>query len=97
MKERIISTKVVDYLNQVRMRTIEELRKAQEDSLDYFKSNSSQFNTITDLEEFKRRLFAEKYYFQVRYNPDQKVAWIFNLFTFVTDFYMSQSDIENLQ
>ena len=61
------STKVVDYLNQVRKRTIEELRKAQEDSLEYFKSNSSQFNSITDLEEFKRRFFAEKYYFQVVY------------------------------
>jgi hypothetical protein len=91
------STKVVDYLNQVRMRTIEELRKAQEDSLEYFKSNSSQFNTITDLEEFKRRFFAEKYYFQVLYKDDEKYGWIFNLYTFVTDFYMSPSDIELLQ
>ena len=88
------STKVVDYLNQIRMRTIEELRKAQEDSLEYFKSNSSQFNKITDLEEFKRRFFAEKYYFQVIYKRDRG---IFNLYTFDTDFYMSPSDIDNLQ
>ena len=30
------SIKVVDYLNQVRLRTIEELREAQKDSLEYF-------------------------------------------------------------
>ena len=32
------STKVVDYLNQIRTRTIEELRKAQEEALEIYKS-----------------------------------------------------------
>ena len=36
------STKVVDYLNQVRMGTIEELRKVQEESLE----NSSRFSHL---------------------------------------------------
>ena len=35
------STKVVDYLNRIRMRTIEELRKAQEETLDFYKLNSN--------------------------------------------------------
>ena len=43
------STKVIDYLNQVRMRAIEELKNAQEDSLEYYKSNSSHFKSqLTD-------------------------------------------------
>ena len=30
------STKVIDYLKQIRMKTIEELRKAQEESLEFY-------------------------------------------------------------
>ena len=37
------STKVFDYLKHIRMRTIEELRKAQNDALEYYKLNSSSF------------------------------------------------------
>ena len=70
-------TKVVDYLNQVRMRTIEELRKAQKEALDCYKA----------------QLLPEKFYFQVRYTQSEPEEWIFKLFTFVTDFYMSPYDI----
>jgi hypothetical protein len=52
------SIKVIDYLKQVRMETIEELRKAQKESLEYYKLNS---------ERFKSELFAEKFYFQVNF------------------------------
>ena len=38
-------TKVADYLNQVRMKTIEELKKAQEDTLEHYKLNSSRFKS----------------------------------------------------
>ena len=38
------STKVIEYLSQVRMTTIEQLRKAQEESLDYLKSKSCDIN-----------------------------------------------------
>lgn len=45
--------KAIDYLNQVRMGTIEELRKAQEDCLKHYKINYSQskahLNSIDDL------------------------------------------------
>ena len=63
------------------MRTIEELRKAQEEALDSYKS----------------QLFPEKFYFQVRYTQSEPEEWIFKLFTFVTDFYMSPYDISLLE
>ena len=37
------STKVGDYLNQNRMRTIEELKNAQEETIEYYKVNSERF------------------------------------------------------
>ena len=94
------STKVVDYLNQVRMRTIEELRNAQEESLE----NSSEFSHLKveikdemNKEELKSQLFAlsHKFYFQIQL-PKIK-STIFNLYTIATDFYMSQSDINLLE
>ena len=94
------STKVVDYLNQIRMRTIEELRKEQKESVE----NSSQFNhlreEITDenkREELKSQLFADKFYFQVKYRQLNNKLCYFNLFTFITDFYISQAEINKLQ
>lgn len=89
------STKVVDYLNRIRMRTIEELRKAQEETLEYYKQNSSQFK-LNSVDEIRSELFKDKFHFQVLYKPeDPKYVepWIFNLFTFVTDFYISSTDI----
>ena len=63
------STKVVDYLNQVRERTIDELRKAQKDSLEYLRSKSCDLNQLReskDVEEMKSRLFA---HFNCIYKP----------------------------
>ena len=94
------STKVVDYLNQVRIKSIQELRKAQEEALDYYKLNSTRFNDFREIkryqkeEELKSQLFSEMFCFQVRYdNNDCK----FDIFTFVTDFYMSPADITILK
>jgi len=95
------STKVVDYLNQVRMRTIEELRNEQNDALEYYKNNSSNFkNQIKEgikIEELKSQLFGEKFYFQVLYKPSDEDNSIFNLFTICVDFYMSPDDIDLLE
>ena len=43
------STKVIDYLKEVRMKTIEELRKEQEETLKYYKLNFKviHFSTTT--------------------------------------------------
>ena len=78
------STKVVDYLNQVRMKTIEKLKRAQEETLEYYK-------------RFKGELFAQKFYFQINFKKSEKRLWPFNVFTFVTDFYISQSNIDSLE
>jgi hypothetical protein len=92
------STKVIDYLNQIRQRTIEELRKAQEDSLEYLKSKSCDLNQLReskDDEEMKSLLFADKFYFQVLYKHQD--SWVFNLYTIIVDFYLSQPDINFLE
>ena len=95
------STKVVDYLNQVRMRTIEELRKEQNEALEYYKLNSlvfqNQLKDETKIEELKSQLFGKKFYFQVLYKPSYRDNWIFNLFTICVDFYMSPDDIDLLE
>ena len=83
------------------MRTIEELKKAQVDYLEYYKLNSSHIKSqLTDknsIDEFKSQLFADKFHFQVNLKQTEKQLWYFNRFTFVTDFYMSQSDIDTLE
>ena len=92
------STKVIDYLNQIRMRTIEELRKAQNETLDYYKLNLSQFK-LNSIDEIRSELF-KKFHFQVLYKPEDLKyinSWIFNLYTFVTDFYLSSTDINLLE
>ena len=94
------STKVSDYLNQVRMRTIEILRNGQNESLENLKSksfNSDKLKEAKNIDEFKSHLFSDKFYFQVVYKSCQRKKWVFNLFTFVTDFYISSSDIDLLE
>ena len=94
------STKVIDYLKKIRMSTIEEFRKAQEDILEYYKLNPSRFksqlNNDKNIEDLKSQLYAEKFYFQVYFTQLTIKLCAFNLFTFVTDFYMSPSDIDLL-
>ena len=85
------STKVVDYLNQIRLRIVDELRKAQEES--YLKSY-----ILADInDEEKTETSSNLFYFQIRNRRSNDVSWIFNLYTFITDFYMSQSDIDLLE
>ena len=99
------STKVVDYLNQIRKRTIDELTKAQKDTLEYYKQNYSEFKSNENkIDEIRSEIFKEKFYFQILYKPNVSeysrtwiFNWIFNLFTFVTDFYISSDDINFLE
>ena len=94
------STKVVDYLNHIRMRTISDLRKVQEESLE----NSSRFNHLrveikdeANKEELKSQLFADRFYFQIELKSTKNILWILKLYTIITDFYMSSSDINLLE
>ena len=91
------TTKVVDYLKQIRMRTIKELKNAQEETIEYYKLNSDRFKE-KNIEEMKSDFFAEKFYFQVNLKQSEKrLLCPFNVFTFVTDFYLSQSNIDSLE
>ena len=96
------STKVIDYLNEIRKETIDELKKAQEDRIEHLRRlNSTLYKSISDDDfDLRSELFKERFYFQIIYKPfDPKysVWWVFNLYTFVTDFYMSQADIDLLE
>ena len=83
------STKVVDYLKLVRMRTVEVLKKEMENCLEYYESN-----TDKNLEE----LFENKHCFQLTFRPiDSIFSWFFDLYTVITDFYMTESDIIELE
>ena len=95
------TTKVVDYLKEIRMKTIVELRKAQEDTLEYYKLNASRFkselNDQKNIDELRSQLFAEKFYFQVNFTQSEQRLWAFNIFTFATDFYVSPDNIDLLE
>ena len=95
------STKVIDYLKQLRMKTIGALRNAQEEALQYYKLNSWRFKSELchgkNIDQLRSELFAEKFYFQIHFTQSEKRIWAFNTFTFVTDFYMSPSDIDSLE
>ena len=95
------STKVVDYLKQIRMKTIEELKNAQEETIEYYKLNSERFKSEQtkekNIEEMKSELFGEKFYFQVNFKQSKKRFWPFNVFTLVTDFYISRFYIDSLE
>ena len=88
------STKVVDYLTKIRMRTIDELRKAQEDTLDEYTRNKT--SRLTD-EEKSQTFSPDKFYYQVQFEPPNEENWIFNLFTFVADFYLPPIYIDLLE
>ena len=95
------STKVKDYLNRVRLRAIKELKKAQEKTLENYTLNSADFKKeLTkekNMDKLKSKLFAENFYFQIEFTQSKQRLWAFNIFTFVTDFYISPSDIDSLE
>lgn len=77
------------------------MKKGQKETLEYYILNSSQFKfeefeAITyenKIDKLKNKLFAEKFYFQIRNKSLKKKPRVFNLFTFVNDLYMSQYSI----
>ena len=94
------SMKVIDYLNRIREKTIDELTKAQEDTLSHYKLNSSHFKSNDhqlNMDEIRSELFKRENYFQVLYKPIYRAPWVFNVYTFITDYYMSPTDINLLE
>ena len=61
------STKIIDYLKQIRMRTIDELKKEQEKTLEKYKLNSERFKSEQNRDKSTEELFDKKFYFQIQY------------------------------
>ena len=93
------STKVIDYLKELRMKTIDELRKAQNETLEYYKLTRHKIELLNEknIDDLRSKLFAERFHFQVNFTQSKKRCWPFNIFTFITDFYLSPSDIDSLE
>ena len=75
----------------------DHLKQAQKDSLENLGSiNVTINNNLPEekkMDDLRRQLYEDRFYFQIHF----KSKWIFNLFTIVTDFYVSQADIELLE
>ena len=88
-------------MNEIPKKTIEKFRKAQEESLEYYKPNfKSNGHQMKNIEELRTQIFKEKFYFQILYKPEDQTfskKWVFNIFTFVTDFYISPTEIDLLE
>ena len=97
------SMKVIDCLKEIRTKTIQELKNAQKETLENYKlNNSERFKSLLTKEKnieeiLKSELFAEKFYFQVKFKQSKYRLWPLNVFTFATDFFISQSDIDSLE
>ena len=86
------STKVVDYLNQIRMTTIEELRKEQKESVENSSHLKSLINADLTEEEKRSQIFAEKFSFQVEISRPDVKSIILNILQSFND--MPQSSID---
>lgn len=94
------STQVVDYLNEVRQKAVDEINRLKNETFDFNNANKEKFSATN----FKSQLFAKKYCFLVNIerirsgnNFVNRNSSLFKLYTLITDFYLSESDIEYLQ
>ena len=102
-----------EYMNKMRQKAIDEIRKVQDENLKFYNANKEKFKvdrenlTEEKLEELKSQLFANRYCFLVKKEPiyiyfhlnDNKNLKfpLFNLNTVITDFYLRESDIDYIR
>ena len=95
------STKVRDYLNLVRSKSIEEINKVKEENLSRYDLNKDKYKYKRDelttgiIEDMKRELFKDRYCFQIRIDSlfAKRIFIPFQLLTIVTDFYIDSDNI----
>lgn len=96
------STKVRDYLNLVRSKSIEEINKVKEENLSRYDLNKDKYkynrNELTTeiVEDMKRELFKDRYCFQLRIDRlffTSVGSLPFQILTIVTDFYIDPDKI----
>ena len=94
-------SKAQEYMNKVREKAIDEIRKVQDENLEYYKANKDKFKvdrinlTEEKWEELKSQLFDNRYCFLVKKEP--KYSTIFELHIVITDFYLRESDIDYIR
>jgi len=86
------SIKVKDYLNLVRFKAIEAIKKTQNINMENLESNKSRLKLENeDIENLNSMVFANKFCFLLEINHFQNLEnkCIYKLGTFVVDFYLS--------
>jgi hypothetical protein len=92
------TTRVRDYLEAVRSKTIEELKKVEQHNLNNYELNKDLYKydreTLTDekVEEMRQNLFKDKFAFVIKIDKSQ-----FEFHTILTDFYLDKTDLKMLK
>ena len=90
-----------EYMNKVRQKAIEEIRKVKEETLKFYKTKKEEFKvdrknlTEAKLEELKSKLFANRYCFLIKKGSEYYT--LFKLHIVITDFYLRESDIDYIR
>lgn len=92
------SVKIVDYLEVVRDKSIEEIKKAEQANLESYELNKERYKydrkslTHEDVEEMRRGLFGDKFCFVLEIEGSTEYNKpIINQCTVVTDFYFDMA------
>ena len=97
------TTRFRDYLELVRSKSIEELKKAQQETLDSYEMNKSLYKydreTLTDekVEEMRKNLFKDKFCFLLHFGYDNRTKCALKYATIITNFYLDENDLDLLK
>ena len=96
------STKMRDYLNLVRTKAIEEIKKAKEKNLDRYEIEKEKYNrddmTSEKVEEMRRDIFKEDFCFLLKTDNifGEQYSIPYKFVTIRTDFYVDTFDLHEL-
>jgi hypothetical protein len=93
----ISGTKVSDYVNNVRLKAIEEINKFLAQSLEYYEANKSRINEAVELNEAD--LFANRFVFTLNFENMEDIddSMPFKMALIISDFFINQSDLDLLK
>lgn len=93
----ISGTKVKDYVNNVRLRAIEEVDKFLVQSLEYYEANKSRINEAVELNEAD--LFANRFVFTLNFENMEDIddSMPFKMALIISDFFLNHSDLDLLK
>ena len=91
------TTRVRDFINLVRSKSIDELKKAEQYNLDNYELKKDLYkydrNSLTNekVEEMRENLFKDKFAFVIRSEESKSLL---KVHTIITDFYLDGKDLE---